>query len=369
MDLRQIKVCDLLTYIDSAEFINSQVIPITRHRAISQYHNPDAGPEDTALVLAYDKSNEVVGYIGILPEHININGRSEKIYTNSGWWVHPQKGRAAAMPLFYKMLDLCKDKMFFADLTPHTTQILLKTGLFEFPEPVIGFRGYLQYSFHTILPGKFKFFRYLRPVMELYDNFFNAIRGTGPGSRVKKLLSQSNIRVEEIYESDAESEKFIENHPSENITFRNKEALNWIIKYPWLRTGNEKTDQEARKYYFSTVAKEFNYHFRKVYRNNELMAVMLLTSRNRHFKVPYYFCQPADLSILPVVILKIITEKKALSLTTWQAELCAGLAKTGSGSFVHKKRISKQEAYSRGFPGLSLSSFRIQDGEGDMAFT
>ncbi|MEJ6736632.1 MAG: hypothetical protein QNK84_06315, partial [Flavobacteriales bacterium] len=70
MTFREITIGELLEFIASDFYKNSTVIPISPQRAISQHHNPNSNPTDVALILALDKSENIIGFIGILPGKI-----------------------------------------------------------------------------------------------------------------------------------------------------------------------------------------------------------------------------------------------------------------------------------------------------------
>ena len=53
--IRDITIGGLRDFIESPEYKQMPVIPITRHRGVSHIHNPMAGSDDKILFLAYDE--------------------------------------------------------------------------------------------------------------------------------------------------------------------------------------------------------------------------------------------------------------------------------------------------------------------------
>lgn len=69
MEIKSYNKQQLKEFIESDAFNRLSVIPISKHRAISQINNPRASTEDILLVVQFDKDN-VVGYLGVLPDYL-----------------------------------------------------------------------------------------------------------------------------------------------------------------------------------------------------------------------------------------------------------------------------------------------------------
>jgi hypothetical protein len=365
--IKQIKVKELPHYINTSEFINSEYIPVTKARAISQSFNPNAEAEDIALLVAYNDSNEMIGYIGILPGLYYSHNSTTKVYWNSGWWVHPVKGKLASMPLFYSMMEIFGDKLVLADLTPLTTQILEKTGLFEFPFQTPGVTAYLRIPVKKTIQNKMSIFRKLHILVKSIDFIVNFLVLIYQFFWQFRLSIPEDITIKEINSIDLEVSEFINSITKETGTFRKQDELNWILQYPWLRNGEFDKDIEAKKFYFSSITEEFSNRCLKIYKNNLLIAFIFLTSREGNFKVPYIFSNIIEPEYLYNILLKFLLENKAVSFTTWQTDL-QKIIQTRFSPFIIKNHIIKQAAYSVQLKTM-LSGFKFQDGEGDMVFT
>jgi hypothetical protein len=360
MELRNIKIKELSTYIDSSQYRNSKTIAITRLRAVSQQNNPNADPDDVALILADNPEGELIGFIGIMPCGFYQKDTYHRIYTNSGWWVDPINGRNAAMPLLFSMLELYGTALFFADLTPRTTEILKKTGLFEFPAPIKGEKYFLRFPLQRLFKRK--------NVSFLFQKIFDGISRMHLFLREKRIKLPVNVFVEEVNEANDEINQLIHSVKKETPYFREKTELNWILKYPWLRVCREGLDEEAEKYHFSTIAKDFSNHFFKIFKDKELIAFVFLTLRNGDVKVPYYYCKPDDVKHVAMFIFHFLMDKKAVSFVTWQKPLLDCIRQNRM-PFLFRKTIIKQEAYSKELAEIFSDAFSLSDGDGDMAFT
>ena len=363
MEYKRVKVCELINFINSEGFSLCKTIPITRNRAISQFNNPHASPNDIALIIAYKGSN-IVGYIGILPASLTIAGINKKVYSNTGWWVDPKHGKSAAMHLFYEMLELYGNSMFFADLTPHTCLILESTGLFNMPKPSIGITGYLKSPLSAVLPKKNKIFQLVKGLLKFSDIVIDVFLFAYYRLQSKSIKLNSEISVSQINELDEQTQRFIATISANTFSFRSSEEFNWIGSYPWLYDKKNGWFNEPDKYYFSSNVECFcNYYF-NVFRNNELIAFIHITSRDGNFKLPYFYCYPENSNVLWPVIYSVLKKKKAISFTTWHSEVI-----NPKFRFFMKRKIVKQEAFSKLLLDAVSTHFSLQDGDGDMVFT
>ncbi|MDG1475950.1 MAG: hypothetical protein P8Q14_02275, partial [Vicingaceae bacterium] len=251
MTLREITIGELLDFIASDFYKNSPIIPISPQRAISQHNNPNSKSTDVALILALDKSENIIGYIGILPGKINSN--ATPYFWNSCWWVDPEKGKLAAMPLFYKMLQLSNKKMVFFELTETTKSIVEK---FKFKTEVVpGFKGFLLFNFAQILSKRNSFFKTIKPLLSFADWFLNCFVSI----KLSKFKKDTSIKYKRIDTVDNESEKFINQFSKNQLIPINKSELNWVIKYPWIKTQPTTEDKQiAERYFFSLISKSFS---------------------------------------------------------------------------------------------------------------
>ncbi|HMO18063.1 MAG TPA: hypothetical protein PKA63_07500 [Oligoflexia bacterium] len=85
-NIKGISYSELIEYANEvANGKHQGLIPIDRHRARQLVKNPLAANTDYALVIAFDSKNKCVGYMGLIPGVININGSNRKIaWTSTG---------------------------------------------------------------------------------------------------------------------------------------------------------------------------------------------------------------------------------------------------------------------------------------------
>ena len=117
--IETIRVSDIVSFSQKVinEKSNYKIVPITVKRARAQEKNPDAQPDDVALIVAY-KDNECVGYLGNLPCKNERNGKTHAIYALSTFFVDDSmRGTGIAKKIMEEMVSHKRD-LLLAGFTP-----------------------------------------------------------------------------------------------------------------------------------------------------------------------------------------------------------------------------------------------------------
>lgn len=357
MTFREIKISELVDFVNSDFYLKSPVIPISPQRAISQSKNPNSKPTDVALILALDKAENIIGYIGILPGKITNN--PTPYFWNSCWWVDTEKGKLAAMPLFYKMLQVSNKKMVFFELTETTKNIIAK---FKFKtEIVTGFKGFILFSFAKILPRKNRIFNNIKWLLAFLDWFLNCFISI----KLSKFKKDTSITFKQIDLIDTEAENFIKEQSSNQLIPIGKNELDWIIKYPWIKTQPTAEEQQlTSRYFFSSISKSFCNKLYKVYKDEKLIAVLLFSIRDNEMKLPYAYFNKVNSTSIANAISQIAINNLVSSFTCFNQQLIQEF-ESNKNPFTFTKPLKKNIAYPA---ELNVDSNMIQDGDGDAVF-
>jgi len=369
MVIKEYTITQLEEFIYSDIFKKSAVIPITTLRAISHINNPRASREDIVLIVAFE-NDDIIGYIGILPDNIFVENTELKIGWISCWWTDNIKGKTIALELFFKALEVWDNNILITDLIPKTKFIVDKTDEFFYTEKIRGIRGFLRFNLNTILPSKHDFYKRIIILLQVIDFTCNLINEVRLFIRtfIRKFSEKNkNIKVQFVDSIDEEISSFINLHSSDEIIRRQKSELNWVKNYPWIsNTDSSKT--EGKKYYFSSYAKIFENNFLKIFNNGTLVGFMMVSQRNEHLRIPYIFFDKTNTSIIVKVIYDILTSKKISMFTTFNPFITEYI-KNNPSPFFYKRKIYKDLAVSYKFQHLNLKNVILQDGDGDCAFT
>lgn len=362
MDLRIITVGKLKSFVEDPAFSELTDAPISPLRAISQAKNPNAAADDPALIIAYDSEEQVLAYFGCLPDQLQ-NNEPKKICWSSCWWVHPTKGKVAAMPVFYKALQVWNAKMLFDALPERSEAVLDKMGYFSFRK-IDGLHSFLRFKFHKIISKRIPLLAPLKNIFYVVDTLLNIPLQARLSFLKRKTKPENNIHLKRIAKVDLETERFIQANTENEFPQRKASTFNWIIQNPWLTTNKSFT----KKYFFSSHADHFENFLFKVYKDNEMIAFFWLTLRDGTAKLPYCYISQGYESTIAQVLKHQLYTLPIDTFICFQQNILPALAETKT-AFLYKKAVSKTFGWTNTLDTYFESDFYLQDGDGDAVFT
>jgi len=360
MKIEVITIGELATFAESALYKNFHDIPITRLRALSQSQNPRASTNDVALLVAHE-DNRLLSYIGLMPDLCHLDEQPVKIWWNSCWWANETEKNNGSMQLFYMACKLTNGRLYFPELTPHTTNLLSRMKGFGI-QNVEGVRGYLKMNFAVLLPARKKEFLKLRPLLRLIDFGVNLLFSPvcwGKGKR----LSKKDLDYKVLDRIDDETAGFIGKHNTHELFRRNKLDINWMIDYPWITKENLQSDQH---YAFSHQAKSFGVRVVKVYQDKHMCGFFMLLIRDGNAKLTYCYSEPDYIPHLIDVLYKQLLENKIFTFITFDQRISEYI-QNHSNPFLHTRKQVKTIAFPQEVSSR-INSHTIQDGDGDCFF-
>ena len=354
----------LQEYIYSAEYSNLKHIPITKHRAWSQIHNPRSGVDDILLLLAYE-DQKLVGYLGVLPDKILINAKFERCGWLSCIWIDKEhRGKQIAFKLVQKGMEVWDGRILATEFTGPAKRLYDKTNNFAKLSEKKGIRLYVRLDLHGILPIKNEVFRRFKSLLKTFDFVSNSLLDL----RFYFFRNQlSNIQFEYINHIDEETDNFIKSKQENNLFRRQADELNWIIKNPWILSSPAQ-DSNSKKYHFSSLDKRFMFVPIKILdANNDISAFIVFARRNDHLKIPYFFGD--DLELIVKVINYHLVKWRVKTFTTFNEKLALYLKSNNTPS-LFKKEMKRNYIISTIFDfNLLEKNIEIQDGDADCSFT
>ncbi|RME07343.1 MAG: GNAT family N-acetyltransferase [Anaerolineae bacterium] len=239
-----------------------QFVPITMQRAVAHAHNPYASKDDVALLVAVDEDDEIVGYFGILPVMLRAGDELHKVHWFSTWSVSSKvRGRGVGSLLMKAALELKQDYLIVGSV--HARRVCRKFGFWE-REPLV------YYWLDLTGAGRLNPVVWARRGVRKILHLVGAKRTLQPesslsrrldawmGRRLKKVFTRRlNKRFAPFLEAYhlREVDQLRGEPPSrgprpEVELYRGVEAVNWMLRYPWvLESGQSLT--EDKDYYFS----------------------------------------------------------------------------------------------------------------------
>lgn len=355
----------LTEWVNDPSFMQLAVLPISKHRALSQAANPRAKAEDVLLVVA--KEGEAVrGYMGVLPDEVMVNGKLHHCGWLTCFYVAPEtRGTGLGSMIVKEVIRLWQERLFATDFAPGVDAIYHKTGAFDPALKREGIRIYVCSDLHHILPPKRRLFQKLKGLLWVADAVVN-----GP-VRLRLMLSRLPAGNREwLSHWTAEAEAFVQSlHTGKDGFHRAGAEINWILSQPWLQPPPAQ-DEYAGRYYFSAYSASFSQRLLCI--RNEggaIAALLLLTQRERTLKTALTWIPAESVEAAGRALAQIMIEEGHATLVTLHPGLMKWFSKGGLPA-LNRKHFSRDVLVTtRLREELGTPDLYFHDGEGDVVFT
>jgi len=255
-----------------------EVAPISLLRAISQSQNPQAGPDDIALLVALHQ-NRCVGYHGLLPGLLKNKDRVSKIYWLVTFYLDAGfRGKGYGKQLVAEIQNTNVD--------------LVTTGITESAAGVYrsaGFQQLAELPYYQLRPENISIF-------------------TGIMENIK--AGEKTFTVRCVNQLATETQPVTLRQDSTISFQRGLRTINWMIRNPWVVSRKQAWD-DVKHYHFSRVRDLFKFIPLEIFapdgktRNGYLV---LSVSRNKNKTIlkvlDFYFHDPKNIYIAGLLALK-----------------------------------------------------------------
>ncbi len=360
MEIVKLNRQKLNDFIHSDEYKTMPNVPISFHRAISHINNPRVQDDDTLLILVYE--TELIGYLGIIPDLVFVNNIPERMAWMSCIWIHPNaRGKGIAKKMTELSVELYNNKILATEFTPVAETLYNKLGKFDDLVIKKGVRIFRRSCMQKVLPARYPKAAFLFPFLSLHDTIINLFHD--PFLKRKNSVSK-NYEIELLEEPDESCIKFAENFYQVELTRRSHKELEWFFNFHWIKETISDSLQ-SKRYHFSSESRSFKTIAVKISQDNELIAFLIVTVRDKHIKTPYLYVKPIHEEVVNETINNIMCEHNIEILTSYQNAIQNHFNK--SISFLNSKSISRKYLQSKGF-NLKVTETMLQDGDGDCGF-
>ncbi|MFY9397996.1 MAG: GNAT family N-acetyltransferase [Desulfomonilia bacterium] len=346
--------------------LSRDVLPITRHKLLSFVNNPNAKEDDVLLLVAYD-GDAVVGYIGLLPDRVFIDGAERRIAWLTSWWVDPRYRRQGTGG-FLLVTAMNHYPIVTSGSTDEADKVFAASKKLTLLKTLKGRELIVRSCSARFIRKKYPKLQGLTPVMECIDGFLNIFVDLRFLLWKRRHARLEPFLVEFVAEIDHQTDRFIHEHRERELYRRGAEELNWAIRYPWVLPAPF-ADRTASRYYFSSLAKRFFHLNAKVYDHEKRMVgFVMFRVRDNHMTIPYIYYERSALERVVNLIGRCIVELGIDSFTTYNQEIMSSLI---SFRFPYLFQINRSRNYyiSTALDGTILGSHVFQDGTGDTIFT
>lgn len=360
MKIVEVTVGELADFINSPEYHRLDVKPITPLRAVSQSKNPNASASDLALIYACD-NHTLLSLAGLLPA--SLYHKNGFVFSNSGWWVNPQNGKALGLPMFLRAFNACKRRMVLTDCTAYTKEILDKTGYFKFLPPLVGKRWFMRFYFGARLKNngyKKHTVNFVSGIDSLLNTLSKPLLPSG-----KKDVLPDGYEIIQCRKLNSDYIAFIEKHSGQFFLRQDIEKLNWIISNPWV---TDQADADTINYPFSYKVQSFRQHFLVIRNEGEIRAVVMISMRDNHITLPFYYGSSHWINEVAGILKQHIINLKASSLILYNGDLLRAFDTIKIPAYF-TTNVVRYVGYSNELEPFFPADGFFQDGEADVVFT
>ncbi len=236
--VERIRVKDLFDFVKkyNENKKKEDISVISEQRALAHSLNPCADENDIGLLVLY-KGDVCVGYHGMLPGFVEINGHYEKVYFGSTWLVSDSvRGQSVGSIMIRETLKLGK--------------ALVGAGMNNSSIGALKFLGFEE--MRSLNYWQIDFTKCNKRLNRTLDKFNNRIRKSETNRHFYELCKISNynnilkslenkldgINYKEVTSISTDNPKSDTN--KENRFIRGIEVINWMLKYVWItKQGSE----------------------------------------------------------------------------------------------------------------------------------
>ncbi|OEK09697.1 hypothetical protein A8C32_13430 [Flavivirga aquatica] len=365
--IKKILKKDVPEFIQNPIFWNHSFLSVTKHRLYAHYMNPNCDDDDIVLLLAY-LNDEIVGYMGVFIDIIEVNGKSQKIGWLSTWWVHPKtKGTGIGRKILNTMYESLDGRIGVSQFTPSAKRVYVKSGYFNELKTNKGFKFAFRSNLNIVIPLINPKLTKFLPLFSLTDILINLpINLKNQMHKFTTMQRLKNIKIEYVNIIDNETEKLIRDHSSNHLSQKSPQFFQWLKAHHWVQEAPLIKYDIHEKYEFSMSAEKFNIYFTKVFNNNKLVGFLVLQRKNHLLKVLFAYYIDGNQNIMANLILLHAFKLKIKELVCYDEKINNIIV--SSKTYLYKRKKLKESIISKVFEEKNYSNYNLNFGDGDCCF-
>jgi hypothetical protein len=367
MEIKAFTVTDLETALLSEDLWTTKTLPITKHRALSYCQNPRAEKDDPVLLVAY-QDDQVIGYLGLLPDKMFVGEATYKFGWLTSWWVDPTFATTGVGAiLLFKALTAYHQHLGVSGGSKVARQALQASQKFTALKTLPGLEVRFRFRVTKSMLRKLPAVKIFQVLFKICDVLIDEVVDLRCFFWMRRNIACRRLTYEYIHTIDEETSHFIQRHHQNDLTRKGKADLSWMMRYPWILSAPLE-DSASRRYYFSSTASRFLYLGVKVFDQDlGMVGFFILKVRDDRIAVLYsYFESRHALSIIAAVVHHTFAMDVA-TLSLFDDRLVASFAELGCPCWS-VKAVSRGFYLSKAFADIPLADYRFHGGDGDLAF-
>lgn len=368
ISIKKIHRRDVPEILSNENFWENSFLTITRHRLIAHYFNPVIEDNDIVLLLAY-LDDELVGYMGLFIDVINLNNKKQKIGWLSTWWVDPKtKGKGVGSEILNQMYKENNGMIGISQFTPSAKRVYDKSNYFVTLKENSGIKAVLRSNLQFVLPAISQNFSFLKKQLYSLDNVINVLVNIKLSIQSKYLNRKLNhLKIDYVNTIDDELLEVINKNNRKDLSKKDKPFFEWMKKYPWVQSAPLLEFTEKGNYEFSSYDNQFDFYYVKITLENKCIGFLVLQKRNFVCKVLFtYYDKDKHADLISDVIKMQALSQNTREIIVYDEAICKNFNK--SKLFLYKTKKIKQSIISKKFNVQNFKEIRMNFGDGDCSF-
>ncbi|MBU2996732.1 hypothetical protein KO500_09815 [Cellulophaga baltica] len=259
--------------------------PFSKSKATWLTKNPLISDDDICAVIATE-NQELVSFVGLVPDFINLNNKKHKIYWTNRWWVaNSHKNTILPTYVLNTALNAAKNKVLIKYLGKEVEEFYEKQPFKKFSERT---RYIIIFSLDSnLISGKFPFLKKLSGIMSFFDNVSYALL-----KKINKIkLPKKNKEIKYNYFSQINNDDWstIQQIINNKDTIKSLDYFNWQICNNQYTITTMSKKNENSCLLDSTSKLIYNLNFFIIHNENEIGFISALI-KDRKFIIRYFEC-------------------------------------------------------------------------------
>ena len=242
-------------------------------RTCAMINSPCAKSNDPAIVIAFEGVRPI-GYSAVFADEYVKGNTIGRFFWGSTEWIEPEyRGKGIAGKMMRTLKDAVGiDRYIGLESSIASVKLDQKQGA--------SIEIYDKTKFQLVSKGSLK-----GKLRSKYIGFHNS-------KQLEKLFDYE-YQNEYVNFVDAETYRFLETHSQHDLFLRQREMLNWILRYPFLIGTHDDPNAKKDVCEFGSTVTEYQMEGVKVYAQDELVGFYIVSQTNKERTLRYLYYDDA----------------------------------------------------------------------------
>jgi len=299
-------------------------IPFSTSKAFWLLENERIEDDDICAVIA-TSNNKLVSLVYLVPDLINTNSGIKKVYWSRRWWIHADYKKTVLPTYIIKQSETSvKNQVIIKFLGKDVVEYYKKQPFIEISHRT---RYYLVFNVDaSLLINKFKFLKYLNPLVRVLDRTSQTIIS----AINKRKLKTDDLTYDYVATINEDLWQFLSPFYKNDLVPKSKSYLNWQINNNQYSYAAVREKRSHDCLIASIKSNIYNLNF-SVIKNNKRIGFISFLIRDKEAIVRYFTCANEYFETCADALMEQLITLKTGNLQTENEKL---------GQYIQKKYLN-----------------------------